>query len=214
MVEFLARGFGGGAGGDREVSEAWWARHIDAALDRMNPGRARIRHHDAGGAQDRQAAHNAEAGIERPGGEPLAVRDPDFDFDIAPPPFPGTAGVPPALFFLAERRSGRDARGPSGNFRDGVANHPAGHWIDGRLAWWNRKARPGDNADAGAGAECDAAAGRGSADRREHERTVRDVTVVAGVLDDARSGGARILACHRQPEHPPFPRPPRNPSRT
>ncbi len=159
--------------------EARRTRHIDAALDRMNPGRARIRHHDAGGAQDRQAAHNTEPRVERLGGKPLPVRDPDLDFDVA-----------------------RSATG-RGNLRNGVANHPPRYRIDGRLARRNRKARPGDGADAGSGAERDAAAGRGGANRREHERAMRHVGIVTGVLDDAGGGGVRILSGNRESERHP-----------
>ena len=175
-VEFLHRRFRLATGRARDVGETSRMRHIDAALDRMNPGCARIRHHDAGGAQDRQTTHNAEPGIERLSSEAFPVRDADLHFDIA--------------------RSARSHR----HFRDGIANHSARHRVDGRLARRNRKACAGDDTDTGSGAKHDAAAGRRGTNCREHERPVRDIGIVTSVLNDAGGGGSRILSgdCERE----------------
>ena len=44
--------------------EAGRARHVDAAMDRVDPGGTAEGHHDAGGAQDRQPADDAQAPVE------------------------------------------------------------------------------------------------------------------------------------------------------
>ena len=59
-VELAHRCLRGRAGRAGDVREAGRARHVDAAMDRVDPGRAGIRHDDAGGAEDRQAADDAE----------------------------------------------------------------------------------------------------------------------------------------------------------
>ena len=71
------------AGRAGDVGEAGGAGDIDAAVDRVDPGRAGIRHDDAGGAEDREAADDAEPAIERLGGERFAAGDRDLDLDIA-----------------------------------------------------------------------------------------------------------------------------------
>ena len=65
-------------------------RHVDAGADRMDPGAAGIGDHDAGGAEDRKPADDAEALLSRPG-----LRT-------------------PFLRIAAEGRGGR-AAGPSGH---------------------------------------------------------------------------------------------------
>ncbi len=59
-VQLLHRRFGRRAGRAGDMGEAGGARHVDAAMDRVDPGRAGIGHDDAGGAEDRQAADDAE----------------------------------------------------------------------------------------------------------------------------------------------------------
>ena len=81
-VEFLHRGFRTGPGRAGDVSDAGGARDIDAAMDRMDPGRAGIRHDDPGGAEDRQAADNAEPAVERLGGERCAAGNGDLDLGV------------------------------------------------------------------------------------------------------------------------------------
>ncbi len=150
------------------------ARHIDAAMDRMDPGRARIRHDDPGGAEDRQAADNAEPSVERLGRERLAAGNGDLDL-----------GVPCSA-------------GRAGDFGDGIAHHLPRHRIDGGFAGRNGKARPGDRADALAGAKRHAGAGRAEPHRGDDQRAVRDVRIVAGVFDHAGGRAPLIHACQRQ----------------
>ena len=125
------------------MGEAGGARDIDAAVDRMDPGRAGIGDYDAGGAEDRQAADDAEPAVERLGGERLAAGDRDLDLDIA-----------------ARLGGGRD-------LGDGGGDHLARHRIDRGFARRNGEARPRHDADPFAGAEDDTAARRSPAYRRE-----------------------------------------------
>ena len=150
------------------------ARHIDAAMDRMDPGRAGIRNDDAGGAEDRQAADDAEPSVERLGGECFAARYGDFDLGI------GGAAV------------------SGGDFSDSVAHHAPRHRIDRRLARRNRKSRPCYGADAFAGAKRHAVARPAEPHRRDDERAVRHVGIVAGVLDHACARRIPSPVCHRQ----------------
>ncbi len=135
-VQLLHRGLGGRAGRAGDVGEARGARDIDAAMDRMDPGRAGIGHDDAGGAEDRQAADDAEPPVEGLGGQRLAAGNGDLDLDVA--------GI---------------AVG-GGDLGDGLAQHLARHRVDGRLARRNGKARPRHRAHALAGTEADAASAR------------------------------------------------------
>ena len=136
-----------------------------------NPGRAGIRHHDAGGAEDRQAADDAEPAVERLGGQPLAVLDRDLDLDVAGSP------APPRRTSAMASRIIRRGTGLMAGSPGGIG-----------------EARAGDGADAGSGPEGDAAAGRRRPHRREHQCAVGDVRIVAGVLDDA-GGGANRRPC-------------------
>ena len=163
-----------------DVGEPRGAGDVDAALDRMNPGRARIGHDDAGGAEDRQAADDAEPAVERLRRQRLAARDRNLDLGVG-----GAAG----------RR---------GDFGDGVADHAARHRIDRRLAGRQRQAGARHRADAFAGAERHAGAGRAGPHRREDQRAMRHVGIVAGVLDDAGRGGCLVLARQSEREARPL----------
>ena len=82
-VERLHRALRGRAGGRGDMGHAGGARDVDAAMDRVDPGRAGIGDHDAGGAEDREAADDAEPAV---GGAPrqdLAAGDRDRDLEIA-----------------------------------------------------------------------------------------------------------------------------------
>jgi hypothetical protein len=79
-----------------------------------------------------------------------------------------------------------------------VADHLPRDRVDRRLAGRDRQAGACDGADARAGAEGDAAAGRPAPHGREHQRAVRDVGVVAGVLDDAGGGGIGVAPRGRE----------------
>ena len=153
---------------------------IDAAVDRVDPGRAGIRHHyDAGGAEDRQAADDAEPPIERAFGKPRAVLDADLDLDIPGEPVATATNLVCYLGY-------------------GGCDHAARHRIDGGLAGRHRQARPRHRPDPLAGPEGDAAAGRAGPHGRQHQRAVGDVGIVAGVLDDARGRGVVVAPRERQ----------------
>ena len=83
----------------------------------MDPGRARIGHDDAGGAEDRQAADDAEPAVERLRRERFAAGNGDLDLGVG------------------------GAAGRGGDFGDGVADHAARHRIDGGLARRQRAGR-------------------------------------------------------------------------
>ncbi len=72
-----------------------------------------------------------------------------------------------------------------GSLRDGGAHHLARHGIDGGLAGRNGQAGPRHGADARPGAKHHARARRAAPDRRYDQRAMRDVGVVARILDDA-----------------------------
>ncbi len=139
-------------------------RNVDAAMDRGDPRRAGVGHNNPGGAEDRQPADDAEAAVERLRGQRLAVRDGDLHFHVAR---------------VAMRR---------GDFGDGLADHLTRHGIDRRLARRDGKPRPRHGADAFAGVEADAAAWRAGPHRRQDERAMGDVGIVARVLDHAGRG--------------------------
>ncbi len=149
------------------MTKAGGARDIDAGTDRVDPGRAGIRHDDAGGTENRQAADNAEPCIEGLRRERFAARNGKFDLGVGSAP------------------------SDCGNLSDGVGDHAARHWIDCRLAWRNWKSRERHRADALTGPKNNAAAGRAEPHSRTDERAVRHVGIVAGVLDHA--GGRRLV---------------------
>ena len=118
-VELLHAGLGARAGGAGDVGQAGGARDFDAGMDRMNPSRARIGHDDAGGAEDRQAADDAEPAVERLRRQRFAAGNRNLDVRIG------------------------GAAGRGGDFGDGVGDHAARHRIDGGLArrqWAGRRA--------------------------------------------------------------------------
>ena len=78
------RRLGGAAGGPGDVDEAGRARDVDAAMDRVDPGGAGIRHHDAGGAQDRQAAEHPKPRVHRLERDRRSVRHRDRHRDVPP----------------------------------------------------------------------------------------------------------------------------------
>ncbi len=77
------RVFAGVAGAGREMQVAVRTRDVDALMNRRDIGRARERPHDAGGAENRQAAENAEARVHRFQCECFAAFDADRHFEAA-----------------------------------------------------------------------------------------------------------------------------------
>ena len=166
VVQLLHRDLRGIAGGAGDVIEAQGARHVDAFMDRGDPGRAGIGNDDSGGSQDRQAADDAEPRVHGAPSQCLAVLDRDLDDGIG--------------------RTGMNGR----HLGDRLADHPARYRIDRRLAHRHRQAGQRHHADARAGTEDDAAAGGAETHGRAHQGAVGDVGIVAGILDHA--GGGRV----------------------
>ena len=167
-VELLHRGLRGRAGRAGDMGEARGARDVDAAMDRMDPGRAGIGHDDAGGAEDRQAADDAEPPVEGLGGERLAAGNGDLDLDVAGSPW--AAAISAMASRIIWRGTGLMAGSPGGIGRPGRVTVPTPSPA--------RKLTP--------------LPARAAADRGEDQRAMGDVGIVAGVLDHA--GGRRAVA--------------------
>ena len=108
------------------------------------------------------------------------------------------SAAPPGMAISISASAARPMRG--GDFGDGVADHAPRHRIDRGLAGRNRKSRPRHRADALAGAKRYAGARRAKPHRRDDERAVRHVRIVAGVLDHAGGRRPAVPARHRQRE--------------
>ena len=119
-VQPLHRRLGGVPGRAGDMVEAGGARDIDAAMDRVDPGRAGIGHDDAGRAEDRQPADDAEPAVERLARQLLAAGDRDLDLDIA--------GVAVRRGDLGDRRRASSARGTGL-----IAGSPGGIGRPGRV---------------------------------------------------------------------------------
>jgi hypothetical protein len=158
-VERLDAALRGRAGDHRHVVDLGRPGDIDAAMDRVDPGGARVGHDDAGRAEDRQAPDDAEPSVGGARREYLAARDRKRHLEVT--------GVPVVL---------RDRR-------HDLADQLARLGIDRRLADRHRQARPGHDADSFAGDEQDARAGVAARDARADHRAVGHVRVVTGVLD-------------------------------
>lgn len=85
-----------------------------------------------------------------------------------------------------------------GDLGDRRAHHLTRHRVDGGFAGRQRQSRSRHGADAVAGAELDAAAGCAKTHRRDDQRAMGDIGVIAGVLDDAGAGEAIAAFLHRQ----------------
>ncbi len=157
----LRRLFGRIAGGAGNVIEAGRARHIDAAPDGMDPGRARIRNDDPRRAEDRYSADNAEPAVERLLGDLLTVGHRNLHLEIG------------AL---------------AGNLCYRLRNHLPRHRVDRGFAGWQRQTGPRHRTDARSGLEGDAGCGRPAPYRAYDQRAMGDIWVVAGILDDASLG--------------------------
>ena len=145
-------------------------------MDRINPRRAGIGRDDAGRAEDRQAAENAEPSVQRALGDFFAARHGDLDL-----------------------RVGAD-RIVRGDFAYFGADHLARRGSDRRLARRQRQARQRHRSDARAGAKTHAGARWRPAHRRHYQRAMRDVGIIARVLDDRRTSGAAADFAGRQRE--------------
>ena len=119
-VETLHGALRGRAGRGGDMVDPGGAGHIDAAVDRVDPRRAGIRHDNAGRPQHRQPADDAEPRVHRLFGETLAARDRDRDGDI-----------------------GRRCAVRLGDIGELLADHRPRRRVDRRLADRQRQARAG-----------------------------------------------------------------------
>ena len=169
-------GLGRFPGRSADVGASARARDVHAAHDRVNPGRARIGHDDAGRAQDRQASDDAETPVGGALGDFFAAGDRDFDNGV-------DAGAMPL----------RD-------FREIGSDHRARRRVDRGLARLERQSGPRHRADAFAGLEAQSGAWAREAHGRHDERAMGDVRIVARVLDDAGAGkiGPKLMGRERE----------------
>ena len=179
-VERLDRGLGGRSRRAGHVIEPERPGDIDAAMDRVDPGRAGIGYDDAGRPENRETADDPEAPVERPFREFLPTRDGDLDLGV-----------------------GRDTERRR-RLADGGPDHGAGDRVDGRLAGRDREARPRHSADAFARAEQHSHAGGRRPYGHDHKGAMGHVRVVARVLDDARAREACAAFGERQREGRPL----------
>src|SRR5258708_29376592 len=100
------------------MDDAARACDVNAAMDRVDPGRAGIRDDDSSCAQDRKTAHNAQTRAERARRQRLSARNRYLHLDVH--------GV-----------------SRTGDFREGVTDHPTRHGIDGGLPRWDRPGAAG-----------------------------------------------------------------------
>ena len=168
--------------------DAGGARDVDAAVDRMDPGRAGIGDHDPGGAEDREAADDAEPAV---GGAPRQAL---------------AAGI---AIVTSRSPASPWSRAIVG---DQLADQAARRRVDRRLADRDREPRPGHHADPLAGDEHHPGAGLAAAHRDPDQGAMGHVGVVAGVLDHAGEGAAagaaalgeveaRLLAARQADRH-------------
>ena len=184
----LDRGFRGLARRRADVAHSFSAGNVDAAVDRVDPGGAGIGFDYPGGAQNRNAADNAQPwvpGLLRHLG-PAGYRN--FNHHIA------------AAAMLAR------------HFADLRGDHRAWHRVDRRLARRDRQAGPGDCANACSGCETNTVFGGVWAYFDNNQRRVGHVRVVTGILDDPgccparrqpfkRQGKGRLLAAGQRDGH-------------
>ncbi len=165
------------AGRQYQRRQALGGHHVDRLHDRRPPRRGAERPDHPGRPEDRDAAEDAEAGVGGPAGPGLAVRHRDHH--------PQAAG--------AQVDRGGDV----------VGDHLPRDRVDRRSADLQPEAGSGHHADAHPAVQLQAGR-RPPAHGGGEMRAVRDVGVVAGVLDDDRLGavGRDVAALHVEADQP------------
>ena len=148
-----------GAGRAGDMVESRRPRNIDALVDAVDPGRAGIGDHDAGRAEDGDSADNAETRVERLQRQLFAVGYGNLDLVVSS----GSGYCPAIALVIIRRGTGLIAGSP------------------GR----QRQAGPGDRADARTSLESHARSRRSRSDGRRHQRAMRHIGIVAGILHDS-----------------------------
>ena len=153
------------------------AGDVDPAVDGVNPGGARKWHDDTGGPQDRKAAKDSKPRIERLFRQRLAAGNGDFDDEVVQACAIAPGGLP-----------------------YGERDHLSRNGIYGGFARWNGKARLCHHADPLAGEKHDPFARRATAESCLHKRSMRDVRIVACILDDTsrRAHAIGFADCHSE----------------
>ena len=180
-VQRLHRGLAGAAGSPGDMLDAHRPRHIDAAVDAVDPGGAGIRHDNACRAEDRQATDNAEAAIQRPQRQRLAIRDGDFHHHVAGRAL--LAAISAMALRIIWRGTGLIAGSPGGSGRPGRVMVPTPAPA--------RKLTP--------------LFGRTEAHRRAHQCPVGHVRVVARILQHrgrGRTGARPVSASAKETRSP------------
>ena len=158
IMKLTGRVFGSGAGGACDMGKASCPCDVDAAVNGMDPGRAREGDDDSSCAENGYSTQDAETRVQGLGRDPLAVLDGYFDLEIAI---------------------------RSGHFCDGGSDHLSRHRIDGGLIGWDRQAGTRDGAHAWSGFEYNPASARATANRGAYQSAMRNVRIVSRIFDDA-----------------------------
>ena len=173
-------------GAEADVLKPRGPGHPQAGGDGGPVGLVGKRLHQPGGAQNRDAPHDPQAGVE---GVPGQFLPPGHeDFHPQPQGLPGADLIP--------------------HLAQGPADHPPGHRVDGGLPHRHRQTRLGHPAHAVAAQKGDFLPGsRGfqAPDPGPDLRPVGDVGVIAGILDHHRlpPGAVPAVAVERDAEAPP-----------
>ena len=162
-VQRLYRRFRSRAGRAGDMGKPGRAGDIYPAMNRVDPCGAGIGHDNPRRAQNREAADDAEPGIERSLGDFFAAWNRDFD----------------------GRVSGKTIK--ARHLADRGFDHTAGSRIDRWFSRRERQARAGNRAYSLSGAKRDARSGWAVGHPRDHQRAMRHIGIVARVLNDSRA---------------------------
>ncbi len=163
-MQHLDRRFRSRAGRSGDMGKPGGAGDIDPAMNRVDPCGAGIGHDNPRGAQDREAADDAEPPVQRSLCDFFAAWNRDFDGHV----------------------SGKTIK--ARHLADRGLDHSAGHRIDGGLSRRQGKSSAGNCANSLSGAKHHARSGRAVRHARDHQRAMGHVGIVARILNDSRTG--------------------------
>ena len=174
-VQRLHRPFTGCTCAAGDMAQPRRARHIDPAMNRGDPGRTAERAHHTGCTENRQSTLDPQPRVPSLQRDVFAARYRDLNRDI------GFFSVTCSAFF------------------NHALHHLTWHRIDRRLARRNWQARHGHRANPCTGAKHNVPF-RGT-DPRDHQRPMRDIRIIPGILGDADLGPFLARVAMRQREH-------------